>query len=1116
MAISSREMRILKRAKKTRLINKLIRIYHANECLWNPKSPGYYNLAMKEKAWQRISLFFKGDLSIDQLKLMIMSLRYYYERERLAIMTNELSGLIYAPRHSYYEKLHFLRDLNETDTVKSLAHQARLCNGQINQIAEDTFLTSPSQKSIHSERPDSGLSLSMDKDNVSLDLSTSLSFSETADDLSFGMPLPPVEIEKHKLKYRSVSGCDRPYPKANYNYASDTEHYQPRPKRHFPPPYYSDLNATNNRPVAYDQQTIYPRNPNCYPICSFDQWSYSPNSSQPRKKVLTGRYSNRNNPNWMWRNPSSPFNHFAFDRPLKDSLDICRKRSGNDNAFNDPNDSPKERKFIPCPNYRCPEETDPGQYADTHGQLNCNEHNCGYYRAKLQTVSRQEYEDFRSPEPTSEDQYNEQARAAYNNDPQPAPGNNDQQMQPESDAERTDFPEDEAPTLVPEPNDTRASARSEQMSPRAKSPQPGTSKRASDNTAPYRCKPDCKGLNGKTRKPNDDYEELPADRPKRIYCTNNMSQLKSNEKYENYVECPSAQRMRQKNKTYEDYPEDNGATEPKRQPPSRQRPMRQEFDKEFECNPEDDRKKLYCSKTRNSNDYVECPSSRRREMRRNNEDFDDVPEDKPPVHENQKLYRSRNANTNTDSYDDYELCSASRRRDIHRNDNDPYDEPEDNRKIYCAKKSKQKNEDNFEDYGEERPEARPRPNRRNDNEFDQEPEKKNVRQNRRMFCTDDDNDLKENDDYVECPSLNRRHMPNRGVDNSEDYAEYQESRQRNKKANRGQRDFMCGCPVQRPMRNEQQYDYDEYPQRKQRAQPKNMEAGEYYEQNESKPKRKYYNDDDDGTDICTNVECYSGEANYRQPERQKAPNKPANPTKYEEDLAYARFDDEQTECSCLTEDSQESRGGNSKRPEEPPIRDAPMNSPESSRETYCQAYRPQDVARVEAIKREYTEASVETDIDMTLGNRNKEEPQKDLIEEPIIADPNDQSELSEVHEQNKQINESDQNAEEVKNTENTIVENDNETEAPRASDAESVKNKVKPAKKIKAICRCTPPAVNKSKVQGRSSMGAKPENLKSRSASPGPSKMRSSSQRRHNKFDDDVSGKPVDVLAPAI
>lgn len=114
-----REPRNSKGITKTRLINKLIRLYHTNECLWNAKSPGYHNLALKDKAWQRISVFFKDDhLTIEQLQLMIISLRYYYERERLAIMTNRLNGVCYAPRHSYYDKLHFLNP--ESDPINTL------------------------------------------------------------------------------------------------------------------------------------------------------------------------------------------------------------------------------------------------------------------------------------------------------------------------------------------------------------------------------------------------------------------------------------------------------------------------------------------------------------------------------------------------------------------------------------------------------------------------------------------------------------------------------------------------------------------------------------------------------------------------------------------------------------------------------------------------------------------------------------------------------------------------------------------------------------------------------------------------------------------------------------
>jgi len=94
-------------------VDKLIRLYRANECLWNPKSPGYRNLSLKENAWQRISHFFNDELTVDQLKLTIISLRHFFLRERIIKERRDT-----ATRETFYQKLQFLEDAEmENDNV---------------------------------------------------------------------------------------------------------------------------------------------------------------------------------------------------------------------------------------------------------------------------------------------------------------------------------------------------------------------------------------------------------------------------------------------------------------------------------------------------------------------------------------------------------------------------------------------------------------------------------------------------------------------------------------------------------------------------------------------------------------------------------------------------------------------------------------------------------------------------------------------------------------------------------------------------------------------------------------------------------------------------------------
>ncbi|EDX07330.1 GD11177 [Drosophila simulans] len=100
----------LERLKKTQ---KLIRLYRSNECLWNPKSPGFHSGSAKDDAWRRITRRMNCGLTPDQVKLQVLGLRHYYSKELAAIRNSQLEGYSYNPRYSYFEDLHFLGNLEE-------------------------------------------------------------------------------------------------------------------------------------------------------------------------------------------------------------------------------------------------------------------------------------------------------------------------------------------------------------------------------------------------------------------------------------------------------------------------------------------------------------------------------------------------------------------------------------------------------------------------------------------------------------------------------------------------------------------------------------------------------------------------------------------------------------------------------------------------------------------------------------------------------------------------------------------------------------------------------------------------------------------------------------------
>ncbi|XP_041563489.1 homeobox protein 2 isoform X2 [Drosophila elegans] len=114
---------------------KLIRLYRSNECLWNPKSPGFHSGSVKEDAWRWITRQMKCGLTPDQVKLQVLSLRNYYSKECAAIRLSQRKGFSYAPRHSYFEDLQFLGNL---DFEESKECQASF--SQLNCLLEDVLI----------------------------------------------------------------------------------------------------------------------------------------------------------------------------------------------------------------------------------------------------------------------------------------------------------------------------------------------------------------------------------------------------------------------------------------------------------------------------------------------------------------------------------------------------------------------------------------------------------------------------------------------------------------------------------------------------------------------------------------------------------------------------------------------------------------------------------------------------------------------------------------------------------------------------------------------------------------------------------------------------------------
>ncbi|XP_017839361.1 uncharacterized protein LOC108597356 isoform X2 [Drosophila busckii] len=193
------------------VVYKLIRLYRANDCLWNPSSPGYYNMPLKESAWTRIASYFENNMTVDEVKMQILSLRYYFDAERLNIERNRLQGYHYASQFPFYEELEFLKMI---DTELEIIEPSILSyKDQINNIVEESYLLSTGQNGIHSDK--------VDFSDVEDFEGTDGSDEET---IPLQLIIPPPKLHKMRLETRVVSGNERGLERERHNDMNNTNY----------------------------------------------------------------------------------------------------------------------------------------------------------------------------------------------------------------------------------------------------------------------------------------------------------------------------------------------------------------------------------------------------------------------------------------------------------------------------------------------------------------------------------------------------------------------------------------------------------------------------------------------------------------------------------------------------------------------------------------------------------------------------------------------------------------------------------------------------------------------------------------------------------------------------
>ncbi|XP_017867670.1 PREDICTED: uncharacterized protein LOC108616761 isoform X1 [Drosophila arizonae] len=333
-----------KRKLSLKDICKLIRLYRANDCLWNPKSSSFRNLEMKERAWQRISHLFNNGLSADAIKLQILSLRYYFATEMLAIKRCKLGGYPHVPKQPYFKELQFLKDAIEP-SVSAKAIESEV-QDQINCIVEDAFLLSNSESSIHSEQVDFHIPSSNEYTFANPGL-------QSHDSEPRQLLLPPYDMDATiLLPIRCESGCDR-WQQASY-YEDEDENYVRRPSGSENPNernqiygYYSSQSVNNehcsrNRnsqwALAYAPQMNADYS-NTLNTNMYAEVTYPKCACAPKKKVLTGRYKIKS------KSTDGYYDGEGFQRFVEPIAQRLQFRCTNDANYNTSSDYHRERCY---------------------------------------------------------------------------------------------------------------------------------------------------------------------------------------------------------------------------------------------------------------------------------------------------------------------------------------------------------------------------------------------------------------------------------------------------------------------------------------------------------------------------------------------------------------------------------------------------------------------------------------------------------------------------------------------------------------------------------------------------------------------------------------------------
>ena len=99
-------------------IRKLIAVYRKNPAVWNKKQKSYKDRTAKEIGYKNIQeemLHMNGDLTLDQIKKKIHTIRTQYKREIKSVRESK-SGIVsgddhvYVPRLWCFDLLDFLQD----------------------------------------------------------------------------------------------------------------------------------------------------------------------------------------------------------------------------------------------------------------------------------------------------------------------------------------------------------------------------------------------------------------------------------------------------------------------------------------------------------------------------------------------------------------------------------------------------------------------------------------------------------------------------------------------------------------------------------------------------------------------------------------------------------------------------------------------------------------------------------------------------------------------------------------------------------------------------------------------------------------------------------------------